>query len=59
VLQAIVTVEDPGAFNMPWTGMQRWKKIARPLEEYLCEPSNVGFFGYEVAPIPTAAKPDF
>ena len=58
-LQAIVTVDDPGAFNMPWTGVQRWKRIARPLEEYLCEPSNVGFFGYDVAPIPSAEKPDF
>jgi hypothetical protein len=52
-------VEDPGAFNMPWTGVQRWKRIARPLEEYLCEESNVGFYGYDVAPIPTAIKADF
>jgi hypothetical protein len=58
-LQATVTVEDPGAFNMPWTGVQRWKRIARPLEEYLCEESNVGFYGYDVAPIPTAIKADF
>ena len=59
ILQATVTVDDPGAFNMPWTGVQRWKKIARPLEEYLCEESNVGFYGYDVAPIPNATKPDF
>ena len=58
-LQATVTVDDPGAFTMPWTGVQRWKRISRPLEEYLCEPSNVGFFGYEVVPIPEAEKPDF
>src|SRR5438105_6618422 len=59
ILQATVTVEDPGAFNMPWTGVQRWKRISRPLEEYLCEESNVGFYGYDVVPIPTAAKSDF
>ena len=59
ILQATVTVDDPGAFNMPWTGVQRWKKIARPLEEYLCEESNVGFYGYDVVPIPNATKPDF
>ncbi len=58
-LQATVTVDDPGAFNMPWTGVQRWKRIARPLEEYLCEESNAAFYGYDVAPIPTAAKADF
>jgi hypothetical protein len=59
ILQATVTVDDPGAFNMPWTGVQRWKRISRPLEEYLCEESNVGFYGYDVVPIPTAGKADF
>jgi hypothetical protein len=58
-LQLTVFVEDPGTFNMPWSAVQRFKRIARPLEEYLCEPSNVGFFGYDVAPIPSADKPDF
>jgi hypothetical protein len=59
ILQATVTVDDPGAFNMAWTGVQRWKRISRPLEEYLCEESNVGFYGYDVVPIPIAAKSDF
>ena len=58
-LQATVFVDDPGTFTMPWSATQRWKRIERPLEEYLCEESNVGFFGYDVIPIPTAAKPDF
>lgn len=58
-LQAIIRVEDPGAFNMPWTAIQRWRRIARPMEDYLCEPANADFFGYNVAPIPTAPKPDF
>ena len=58
-LQASVTVEDPGAFNMPWTGVQRWRRIERELVENLCEPSNVAFFGYDVVPIPEAKKPDF
>ena len=59
ILQATVTVEDPGAFNMPWTGVQRWKRISRPLEEYLCEESNASFYGYDVAPIPSSDRPDF
>jgi len=59
ILQATVTVDDPGAFNMAWTGVQRWKKIARPLEEYLCEESNDGYFNYDVVPLPKADKPDF
>jgi hypothetical protein len=58
-LQSTVFVDDPGAFTTPWSAVQRWKRISRPLEEYLCEPSNVGFFGYEVTPIPSASKPDF
>jgi hypothetical protein len=59
ILQATVTVDDPGAFNMAWTGVQRWKRIARPLEEYLCEPSNDGYFNYDVVPLPKADKADF
>jgi hypothetical protein len=58
-LQSTVRVEDPGAFNMAWTGVQRWKRIARPLEEYLCEPSNDGYFSYDVVPLPKAEKADF
>jgi hypothetical protein len=44
---------------MPWSAVQRFKRIERPLEEYLCEPSNVGFFGYDVVAIPSAEMPDF
>jgi hypothetical protein len=59
ILQATVKVEDPGAFTMPWTGVQRFKRIARPLEEYLCEPSNEAYFNYDVVPVPMAKKADF
>ena len=58
-LQATVTVDDPGAFNMPWSATQRWRKVERVLEEYLCEDSNLNFFGYDVVPIPQATKADF
>src|SRR6267142_102199 len=26
-LQATVTVEDPGAFNMAWSAVQRWRRV--------------------------------
>ena len=58
-LQATVTVDDPGTFNMPWTGVQRWKHTDRVLEEDLCSENNTGYFGYDVVPIPQANKPDF
>ena len=59
-LQAIVTVDDPGAFNMPWTAIQRWRRVSgRPLTEMMCAENNLNFFNYEVVPIPQAEKADF
>jgi hypothetical protein len=58
-LQATVTVDDPGTFNMAWTGVQRWKKTERILEENPCAENNSEFLGYDVVPIPMANKPDF
>jgi hypothetical protein len=58
-LQVLVTVDDPGAFNMPWSAMQTWRRVSVPLIEDVCEPNNVWYFGYEVAPLPHADKPDF
>jgi hypothetical protein len=59
-LQAVVTVDDPGAFNMPWTAIQRWRRVSnRPLTEMICAENNFNFFNYPVVPIPQADKPDF
>jgi hypothetical protein len=59
-LQATMTVDDPGAYNMPWTAIQRWRRTEdrAMLEEY-CAENNVAFFGYDVVPIPQADKVDF
>ncbi len=59
-LQAIVTVDDPGAFNMPWSAIQRWRRVSdRPMTEMICAENNFNFFNYVVVPIPQADKPDF
>jgi hypothetical protein len=59
-LQDTLTIEDPGAFTTPWTAIQRWTRNNRgPLEEISCAENNENFLGYEVRPIPQAAKPDF
>ena len=59
-LQDTITVEDPGAFNMPWTAIQQWRRTNRgPLEEISCAENNAGFYDYDVKPIPQAEKPDF
>jgi hypothetical protein len=59
-LQAVVTVDDPGAFNMPWSAVQRWRRRdGRPILEVVCAENSAGYFDYDVRPIPTAGKPDF
>ena len=59
-LQDRITVDDPGAYNMAWSGVQRWNRTNRgPIEEISCAENNYGFLGYDVVPIPEASKPDF
>jgi hypothetical protein len=58
-LQSIVTVDDPGAFNMPWSATQRWRRVDRSMTESICAENNFNFFNYDVAPIPEATKADF
>jgi hypothetical protein len=59
-LQSLVTVDDPGAFNTPWSALQRWRRVTdRPMREDICAENNVDFFGYDNYPIPQAAKQDF
>ena len=58
-LEAGFTVDDPGAFNAPWSASKRWKHVAAPLAEESCAENNAGYFGYDVEPMPHADKPDF
>jgi hypothetical protein len=68
-LQVEFTVDDPGTFNAPWTGIvtYRHRGGATQLTETPCAESNAinggAFFpegtGSEVIPIPIANKPDF
>jgi hypothetical protein len=60
ILQATVTVEDPGAFTMPWTAVQRWRHgETRPMVELSCAENNFDFLGYEVVPLPEGKTADF
>ena len=62
ILQASITVDDPGAFTMPWSAMQRWKRReGDTLTELICAENPTDFFNNETAagPIPQAEKPDF
>jgi hypothetical protein len=59
-LEVTAYVEDPGAFTMPWTAVQRYRlNKDAPLAEEICAENNVEVFGADVEPIPTAHKPDF
>jgi hypothetical protein len=56
-LQVTVAVEDPGAFTMPWSARQVWRRVnAGMLIEEYCEPNNAFYFGYDVAPLPHAGS---
>ena len=59
-LQASFTVEDPGAFNAPWSAMELFHptREAALLAEEPCAENNVAYAG-DVFPIPIAGKPDF
>jgi hypothetical protein len=55
-----VFVEDPGAFTMPWSAVQRWRRVENaPLSTATCNENNGDFFNHGLVPLPEAAKPDF
>jgi len=68
-LQVEFTVDDPGTFNAPWSGIVTYRRRGdgAQLTEAPCAESNAlnggAFFpqgtGSEVIPIPIASKPDF
>lgn len=60
MLDVNIRVEDPNAFNMPWSARQVYQRTAQgPLTEIVCAENNANYFSYNVVPIPAAAKPDF
>jgi hypothetical protein len=62
MLEVFVTVEDRGAFNTVWSGIQIYRLESQgDWDESICAENNVAHFEYEqdVAPIPQAQKVDF
>jgi len=59
-LQVTFTVDDPGAFNMPWSGMQIYhRKNEGPITEAVCAENHGSFFNDPRHPMPQAKTPDF
>jgi hypothetical protein len=58
-----VRVEDPGAFAMPWSAVQRYRVDHRPsevpLHEMVCAENHEDYFNQGLYPVPQADKPDF
>jgi len=55
-----VFVEDPGAFTMPWSAVQRWRRVENaPISTAACNENNGDFFNEDLVPLPQAAAPDF
>ena len=58
-LEVNFTVDDPGAFNAPWSAGKRWLRKRANLMEEACAENNANYFNYAVEPMPQADKPDF
>jgi hypothetical protein len=60
-LDVTIHVEDPGAFNMPWSARQTFHRTRTgKMEEAICAENNFAFEGdAAVAEIPKADRPDF
>jgi hypothetical protein len=58
-LQVAISVDDPGAFNMPWSARQTYRRThEEPISETICAENNIVLDG-SVSPIPRADKADF
>ena len=61
-LEATFTVDDPGAFKASWSGLVRFEKMDRPIEEWACAKNNLGYeqlLKLKEYPMPVANTPDF
>ena len=59
-LRVSITVDDPGAFTMPWSAVQIYRQeFQGDWDEAICAENNAGYFNFEVVPIPQSDKPDF
>src|SRR5260370_36800740 len=54
-MQVDITFEDPDAFNAPWSVMQRYDRVQRPMAEEICAENNEHLFDYHI-PVPDKAE---
>ena len=58
-LEALVKVEDDGAFNEPMYMVARWRKQEGDWREFICAENNNDRFEHNLFPLPEATKVDF
>jgi hypothetical protein len=59
-LDVSITVDDPGAFTMPWSARQTYRRThEEPMLKTICAENNSVIFDAAISPIPRADKPDF
>jgi len=59
-IEVTVTVEDPGAFTMPWSAMQIYRRVELgPLGESTCVEGNFNYFNFDLEPLPQEDKEVF
>jgi hypothetical protein len=60
VMVISVSIDDPGAFTMPWSAIQRFRRRqSGSFSEHICAENNPDYFNYDPVPKPEASKPDF
>jgi len=58
-LDVTFSVDDSGAFTMPWSAVITYRKDANPYLEIVCAENNVNSGTGKLFPIPMAETPDF
>jgi hypothetical protein len=59
-IEVTVTVEDPGAFAMPWSAMQRYRRVDNgPMIEATCVEGNFNYYNFDLEPLPEETTPSF
>jgi hypothetical protein len=55
VLEVTIRIEDPDTFYEPWSAIQRYRRVQRPMHEEVCAENNAQFEYHT----PVADKPNF
>ena len=58
-LQLEITVEDEGAFTMPWSSTVTYRRALGEWPEYVCAENRHEYYAGNDTAVPTAEKPDF